>query len=346
MSTIVDLRSDTVTHPTPEMRRAMAEAEVGDDVYREDPTVRSLEERAAEIFERPAALYVPTGSMGNQIAVHLFTRPGTEVIGESKCHIFNFEMGSMAALSGALPRPVDGGTAGILDPADVERAVQPDTGYSTPTALLALENTHNLAGGRITPVDRMRDLVAVARKNGLPVHLDGARIFNAAAALGISAAEIARGCDTVMLCLSKGLAAPVGSMLVGDEDVIGEARRIRKLFGGGMRQAGIIAAAGLVALESMVERLADDNLRARRLAERLAAIPQIDLDPRTVETNIIFFTLNGPSTAAGELAAALSEEGILVHALGADAVRAVTHYHITDDDIDRAAQAVEGILSR
>ncbi len=343
MNRIIDLRSDTVTQPTPQMRHAMAEAVVGDDVYGEDPTIRSLEDKSAELLERPAGLFVPSGSMGNQIAVHLFTRPGTEVIGETQCHIFNFEMGAMAALSGALPRPVTG-SFGILNPEDVEKAIHPATGYTTPTALLTLENTHNLAGGRITSPERMDQLVAVGRKHGLPVHLDGARIFNAAVALNIPPSRLAKGCDTVMFCLSKGLAAPVGSILVGDEATISEARRIRKLFGGGMRQAGIIAAGGLVALNSMMTRLCDDNRRAKQLAESLAEIPGIDLDPQLVDTNIVFFRLTSKNQTGSAFAQTLGETGILVHALGDDAVRAVTHYHITDADIDSTIKAVRAAM--
>ncbi len=344
MDRIIDLRSDTVTRPTPSMRRAMAEAEVGDDVYGEDPTVARLEERAAALLGREAALFVPSGTMGNQIAIHLHTVPGSEVIGEAGCHVFNFEMGAMAALSGALPRPVPS-EDGILDPAAVERAIQPKAGYRTPTRLLVLENTHNLAGGRVTPPARMRELVEVARRHGLAVHLDGARIHNAAAALGVPAAELARGCDTVMFCLSKGLAAPVGSLLVGDADTIREARRIRKMFGGGMRQAGVLAAAGLVALDEMLPRLAEDHATARRLAELLADVPGIDLDPASVETNIVFFRL-APSArlGAGELVAAMRERGVLANALGHDRVRLVTHYEVGTAEVETAARVIAGLL--
>ena len=345
MNAPIDLRSDTVTQPTPQMRQAMADAVVGDDVYGEDPTVRALEQKAADLLERPAGLFVPTGSMGNQIAVHLFTRPGTEVIGESQCHIFNFEMGAMAVLSGTLPRPVPSRN-GVLEPEDVEKVIHPTTGYTTPTALLALENTHNLAGGRITPPERMDQLVAVGRKHLLPIHLDGARIFNAAIALDVPPSRLAQGCDTVMFCLSKGLAAPVGSVLVGEDDIISEARRVRKLFGGGMRQAGIIAAGGLVALETMVTRLGDDNRRARRLADALAEIPCIEIDPQLVDTNIVFFRLKSVNHTATSLAQTLARNGILVHALGDDAVRAVTHYHITDADIDSTIKAVRAAVAQ
>jgi len=283
--------------------------------------------------------------MGNQIAVHLFTRPGTEVIGESQCHIFNFEMGAMAVLSGALTRPVES-QGGVLEPEDVEKVIHPATGYTTPTALLALENTHNLAGGRITTPETMDQLVAIGRRHGLPVHLDGARIFNAAVALDVPASRLAQGCDTVMFCLSKGLAAPVGSVLVGEEDTISEARRVRKLFGGGMRQAGIIAAGGLVALETMVTRLGDDNRRARRLADALAEFPGVDVDPKLVDTNIVFFRLTSHNQTATALAQTLAKNGILVHALGDNAVRVVTHYHITDADIDSTIKAVRAAVAQ
>ncbi len=342
--TTIDLRSDTVTHPTPSMRRAMAAAEVGDDVYGEDPTVRRLEERAAALLEREAALFVPTGTMGNQIAVHLHTVPGSEVVGEAGSHVFNFEMGAMAALSGALPRPVPT-EDGILEPQQLERAIQPRAGYRTPTALVLLENTHNLAGGRVTPLARMRELVDLARRYGLPVHLDGARIHNAAAALGVSAAELAGGCDSVMFCLSKGLAAPVGSMLVGDAAFIAEARRIRKMFGGGMRQVGVLAAAGLVALEEMLPRIAEDHATARRLAELIAEVPAAVLDPGSVETNIVFFSLApDASLTAAELVERLRVEGVLANALGPDRVRMVTHYEISMEDVERAGRIVARLL--
>jgi len=326
------------------MRQAIFSAAVGDDVYGEDPTVNRLEKRAAELMNREAALFVPTGTMGNQIAVHLHTQPGTEVIGEEGCHIFNFEMGAMSLLSGAFPRPI-AGEHGILEPEQVEAVIQGKVGYRTPTSMLALENSHNLAGGTITPVARMRELIAVAKDHDLPVHLDGARIHNSAAALGVPAAEIAAGCDTVMFCLSKGIGAPVGSMLVGDTDAIADARRIRKTLGGGMRQVGVIAAAGLVGLDEVLPRLGEDNRRARTLADRLAEIPGITLDPERVETNIICFGFDDTARlTAGGLAAALAEVGVLVHALGHDFVRMVTHYHITDDDVVRAGDAVAEVM--
>jgi threonine aldolase len=348
---MIDLRSDTVTRPTAAMRRAMAAAEVGDDVYGEDPTVRALEDAAAGRLERPAALFVPTGTMGNQIAVHLQTVRGCEVIIEARGHIFNFEMGAMAALSGALPRPL--ATAdGFLDPAQVEAAINPRLSYRTPTRLLCLENTHNLWSGLPMDAARTRALLEVAHRHGLSVHLDGARIFNAAAAVGESPAELARGCDTVMFCLSKGLAAPVGSMLVGEADLIAEARRVRKMLGGGMRQAGVLAAAGLVALRDMVPRLPEDHERAQRLAVGLAALPAVELDPARVRTNILVFRLRpermpGPASvpASERFVAGLRTHGVLCGTFGATEVRMVTHYEIGDAEVEAALAAARAVLA-
>jgi threonine aldolase len=340
----IDLRSDTVTHPTSSMRQAMSTADVGDDLYGEDPTVNRLEERAAQLMEREASLLVPSGTMGNQIAVNLLSKRGTEVVGEAGCHIFNFERGAMAALSGTLPRPVRA-PDGLLEPTEVDEVIRSGGGFRNSTSLLVLENTHNMAGGRVVPVERTRELVAVAKRHGLPVHLDGARIHNAAAALGVPAARLAEGCDTVMFCLSKGLGAPVGSMLVGDKAAIAEARQIRKMFGGAMRQAGVLAAAGLVAFDEVLPRLADDHATARRLAELLAEIPGIDLNPQNVETNIISFELDDKaSMGAHELAERAVEDGVKFSPLGDRAIRMVTHYHIGMEDAERAAGVVRRIL--
>lgn len=345
---MIDLRSDTVTRPTPAMRRAMADAEVGDDVYDEDPTVHRLEELAAAMLERQAALFVPTGTMGNQIAVHLHTRPGSEVIIEARGHIFNFEMGAMAVWSGALPRPLET-PDGLLRPAQVEAAINPAVTYRTPTRLLCLENTHNLWSGLPMDAARTRALADTAHRHGLRVHLDGARLFNAAAALGCSPAALAAGCDSVMFCLSKGLAAPVGSLLVGDADFIAEARRVRKLFGGGMRQVGVLAAAGIVALTTMVDRLAEDHARARRLAAGLAELPGVELDPQRVLTNIIVATLRGvregESTPAARFVAGMRERGVLCGAFGHRQIRLVTHYEITDGDAEAALEAARAVLT-
>jgi threonine aldolase len=322
----------------------MADAEVGDDVYGEDPTINRLEERAAELMERDAAMLVPSGTMANQIAVNLLSRRGREVIGEARCHIFNFEVGAMASISGALPRPIE--TAdGILHPDQIHAAYRPPGGYTNTSCMVVLENTHNLAGGRVVPSARMDELVAAARQLGLPVHLDGARIHNAAAATGASAARLARGCDTVMFCLSKGLGAPVGSLLVGDRAFIAEARGVRKMLGGGMRQAGVLAAAGLVALDEVLPRLADDHATARQLGKLLVDVAGIEIDPSSVETNIVCFALGEDAgLTAGELASRLRQEGVLVHALGANLVRMVTHYHITMRDVEDAAAAVRRVM--
>jgi threonine aldolase len=348
---MIDLRSDTVTKPTPAMRKAMFEAEVGDDVYGEDPTVRKLEELAAAKLERQAAVFVPTGTMGNQIAVHLHTHPASEVLIEARGHIYNFEMGAMAALSGALPRPIVT-AGGLLEPDQVAAAINPKVAYRTPTRMLALENTHNLWSGLPMDATRTRALASLAHHHGLRVHLDGARIFNAAAALKTTAAELARECDSVMFCLSKGLAAPVGSLLVADSDFIQEARRVRKVFGGGMRQVGVLAAAGLVALTQMVDRLADDHARARRLAEGLARLPGAELDPKRVQTNIIVLRLRddrvpGPKSLppSQRFVGGMRERGVLCGAFGVDELRMVTHYEISDADVDAALGAAREVLA-
>src|SRR2546422_6206769 len=291
---MIDLRSDTVTKPTPAMRRAMADAEVGDDVYGEDPTVNHLQERAAEILEKEAAIFVPTGSMGNQTAVKIHTRPGQEVIIEERGHISNFEMATMAAFSGCLARPVksvDG--SGILTWDEIAGAIHHNSAYYVaPTGLIALENSHNLAGGSVLTRARTADICARAHEKNLPVHLDGARIFNAAAALGESVANLSRPADSVMFCLSKGLGAPVGSMLLGSRAFIDEARVIRKMLGGGMRQAGVLAAAGLIALEESPQRLPEDHANAKRLAEGIAELTGARIDPRKVVTNIVIFEVS------------------------------------------------------
>lgn len=344
---MIDLRSDTVTKPTPAMRRAMAEAEVGDDVYGEDPSINRLQERAAEIFEKEAALFVPTGSMGNQIAVKLHTQPGSEVVIEERGHIFNYEMAAMAAISGTLARTVasaDG--TGILRWEDIEPAVHGAGAayYVAPTRLLCLENSHNLAGGTLYARERTEDVCERAHAVGLKVHLDGARIFNAAVALSETVAALARPVDSVMFCLSKGLGAPVGSMLLGEKDFIEEARAWRKLLGGGMRQAGVLAAAGLVALEESPKRLAQDHANARRLAEGAAELPGVRVDPERVVTNICIFDASATGRTGAEIAARLeSEHKVLVHGFG-PAVRMVTHYDVSRDEIESALEALRRVL--
>lgn len=338
---MIDLRSDTVTKPTPAMRRAMAAAEVGDDVYGEDPTVNRLQERAAEIFEKEAALFVPTGSMGNQIAVKLHTRPGTEVIIEERGHIYNYEMAAMAVVSGALARPVKSGDrTGMLTWSEIETGLHAAAPYYVaPTTLIALENTHNLAGGTLLTPERTAEIAAGAHALDIAVHLDGARIFNAAVALGETVATLTRPVDSVMFSLSKGLGAPVGSMLLGERAFIEEARRWRKLLGGGMRQAGVLAAAGLIALEETPARLDEDHANARRLAAGLAELPGIRLDPAAVLTNIVIFDVAETGLAAEEICGRLRQEGILASGFGA-AIRMVTHYDVARADIDRTLAAI------
>ena len=342
---MIDLRSDTVTKPTPAMRRAMADAEVGDDVYGEDPTVNHLQERAAEIFEKEAAIFVPTGSMGNQTAVKLHTRPGAEVVIEERGHIFNFEMATMSAFSGALARPVrsrDG--SGIMTWDEIAGAIHKNTAYYVaPTGLIALENSHNLAGWSVLTRERTEDICARAHEMNLPVHLDGARIFNAAAALGETVAALARPADSVMFCLSKGLGAPVGSMLLGTRAFIDEARVVRKMLGGGMRQAGVLAAAGLIALEESPKRLHEDHANARLLAEGLAALPGVKIDPEKVVTNIVIFDVAETGMAADAICVQLRERGVLGSGFGS-AIRMVTHYDVSRADIETALLELSAIL--
>jgi threonine aldolase len=327
---LIDLRSDTVTRPTPEMRAAMAAAEVGDDVYGEDPTINLLERRAAEVFGREAGLFVPTGTMGNQIGIRLHTQPGQEVIAESRAHILDYEMATVAVFSGCLIRAVPT-EDGILTWRHIEPVIRPSTTTHAATGLIEIENTANLAGGRVTPLPILEEIWAGAAERKLPIHLDGARIFNAAAALGTDVKTLARGFDSVMFCLSKGLGAPVGSMLVGSAELIARARIFRKALGGGMRQAGVLAAAGLIALEQMPARLHEDHANARLLAEALAHMEGAQIDLDTVETNIVIFRLQGALTAP-ELSARLRARGVFANAVSPRAMRLVTHM-----DVDRAA---------
>lgn len=340
----IDLRSDTVTKPTPAMRHAMASAEVGDDVYSEDPTVNRLERTAAEIFDREAAIFVPTGTMGNQIAIRLHTQHGQEVLLEARSHILDWEMAMVSAFSGCLPRTV-AAPRGILTWDRLKPAIAPEIYYRAPTGLICLENTHNMAGGTVTPLPVLEEIWSGARRADLPTHLDGARVFNAAAALGIPVAHLTRGFDTVMFCLSKGLGAPVGSMLVGLSAHIREARVFRKALGGGMRQAGILAAAGLIALEEMPARLPEDHANARLLAEAVAQSPAVEIDLEAVETNIVIFSLKGEGSAPA-FVAALKTGGVLASAIGPHAVRFVTHFDVSREDCQQAAQLAVQQLDR
>jgi threonine aldolase len=332
----IDLRSDTVTKPTPAMRAAMAAAEVGDDVYQEDPTVNLLEKRAAEIFGREAALFIPTGTMGNQTAIRLHTQHGQEVICESRCHIMDWEMAMAAAFSGCALRTIPT-ERGILTWKEIEPNIYPRHYHRAQTGLIALENSHNLAGGTVTPLPVLEEVWAGAKDRGVPVHLDGARVFNASVALGVGVKELTRGFDTVMFCLSKGLGAPVGSMLVGTWEQMDRARIIRKGLGGGMRQAGILAAAGLIALEEGPKRLHEDHANAKLLAERLAMAPQLAIAPAAVETNIVIYRLANHGDSA-PFVARLKERGILCGTVGRDGVRFVTHRDVSRAACEEAAR--------
>lgn len=331
----IDLRSDTVTKPTEAMRRAMAEAEVGDDVYGEDPTVNRLEERAAEILGKEAALFVTSGTQGNQIAVLCHAGSGDEIILEADSHIFYYEAGAASALAGVQTRPLPG-RRGMMDPADVEGAIRGDDIHFPRTALICLENTHNRAGGAVLPPERMAALREVADKHRIPVHLDGARLFNAAVAMGVDVRELARFADSVSVCLSKGLGAPVGSLLAGEKAFIDEARQWRKRLGGGMRQAGVIAAPALLALTDMVERLAEDHENARRLAVALAETEGFSIDPAQVETNIVVADISDTGKTAEEVLDRLAAEGVLAVPFGKTTLRFVTHKDISRKDIDEA----------
>ncbi len=341
---LIDLRSDTVTRPTPEMREAMARAEVGDDVYLEDPTVNRLQEMAAAILGKEAALFVPSGTMGNQVSVNIHTQPGQEVILEERSHIFNYEMGAMAVVSGALPRPVRG-EDGLLDWPLIEAAIRPRSAYYVAqTGLVALENTHNMAGGAVMPLERMEEICNGAREAGLPVHLDGARIFNAAIALKRDPAEIARPFDSVMFCLSKGLSAPVGSMIVGSRQFIDRALSVRRLLGGAMRQVGVLAAAGIVALEKMVSRLEEDHANAQLLARGLAETEGIRIDPEKVQTNILVFDIAGTGLNTIEFSAKLKERGVLANGINQREMRMVTHKDVNRSDVETALAIVRDVV--
>jgi threonine aldolase len=341
---MIDLRSDTVTRPTAAMRRAMAEAEVGDDVYGEDPTVNRLEQRAAEIMGKEAGLFVPTGTMGNTIAVKLHTEHGQEVICESRAHLLDWELSMAAWFSGCLIRPILAEN-GILRWQDIAAAIRPNSPHCAPTALIEIENTHNMAGGTVYPLEVFQEICDNAHDRGLNVHLDGARIFNAACHLNRPVREVAAPADTVMFCLSKGLGAPAGSMLVGSVESIERGRLYRKRLGGGMRQAGVLAAAGLIALDEMPHRLGEDHANARFLAAKLAEIPGIELDPQRVQTNIVIFDIHASGVTTAELSARLKPRGVLMNAANARQMRAVTHYDVSREDCAIAAETIHLALA-
>lgn len=342
---MIDLRSDTVTKPTAAMRKAMAEAEVGDDVYGEDPTVNLLQERAAEIFGKEAALFCPTGSMGNQIAVKLHTKQGDEVVIEERGHIFNYEMGTPAVVAGVMIRPVRAANDnGMLTWAEIESVIHINQPYyACPTGLIALENTHNFGGGSVMSAAQTDEICENSHKLNLPVHLDGARIFNSAVAQNETVANLAKSVDSVQFCLSKGLGAPIGSMLLGTKDFITEARVWRKRFGGGMRQAGILAAAGLIALEESPKRLHIDHENARKLAEGAANLRGVAIDAEKVQTNIVIFDVTETGKSSAEICDELKKENIFAIPFG-KAIRMVTHCDVSREDIEKTINSLAKIL--
>jgi threonine aldolase len=340
----VDLRSDTVTKPTPAMREAMAQAEVGDDVYGEDPTVNRLEAMAAEMLGKEAAVFVPSGVMGNQLALRLHTRPGDEVIVDSTSHLIRYEGGSASSLSGVQLVCVPG-DRGRLSPESVKEAIRPKGLHNPPTTLVCLEQTHNVGGGSIYSLEIIHQIAEVARTHGLALHLDGARLFNAVVSTGVAAADYARPFDTVSFCLSKGLGAPVGSMVVSDAARVQTLRRLRKVFGGGMRQVGILAAAGVYALEHHIDRLAEDHGNAHYLATLLEDIPGVVVDVKAVETNMVMFQVPRSSKTTDMLLADSREAGVLLNAMGDRAFRVVTHLDVNHDDMVAAGRIFRQVFS-
>ncbi|MBI4201454.1 MAG: low-specificity L-threonine aldolase [Chloroflexi bacterium] len=341
---VIDLRSDTVTLPTPEMRRAMAEAEVGDDVYGEDPTVNRLEAMASERLGKEAAVFVASGTMANLVSGLTHCQRGDEMLLGSEAHIFHNEVGAIAALGGVHVRTVPNDARGMMDPNEVEEAIRLPGIHYPRTALVCLENTHNRCSGGVLDSEDIAAIAEVAHRHGAAVHLDGARIFNAAVALKVPAAELARPADTVSFCLSKGLSCPVGSLVCGSKELVAIARKNRKMVGGGMRQAGIIAAAGIVALNTMVDRLAEDHATAKRLAKGLAGFRGLSLDSDAIQTNIVIFQVT--DRPAPEFIEALKQLGVLISYTGGRKVRMVTHHGIGTEDVDEALNVVEGVMGR
>ena len=341
----IDLRSDTVTRPTRGMRAAIQAADVGDDVFNEDPTVNRLQERVAAMLGKEAALFVPSGTMSNQVCIRAHTQPGDELICEARCHIYNHESGGPAALSGVTCRTVEG-DHGILDLSQLEDKIRPVNDHLVRTRLVCLENTHNRGGGKVYPLEKVDAISRWARKNGLIMHLDGARLWNAIVATGIAAADWARHFDSVSVCFSKGLGAPLGSACAGTKEFITRARKIRKLFGGGMRQAGVAAAAALYALDNHIDRLAEDHRHARVIAQAVADTPGLCPDPLDVETNIVFFKVDPEFGTAKEVAATLKQNGVLVLIDGSHTLRACTHLDVSSAQAEQAAATIRKALRR
>jgi len=342
---VIDLRSDTVTHPTPEMRKAMFEAEVGDDVYGEDPTVNGLEAMAARMMGKEAALFTTSGTQSNLIAVLTHTNHGDEIILGDEAHIFWYEVGGASVLGGVIMHTVPTDSCGRLNLDDIDRAIRSKDIHYPQTALICLENTHNRCGGAVLTTDYTNEVCNLAHRRGLKVHLDGARIFNAAAALGVPACALAQSVDSVTVCLSKGLSAPVGSLLCGSKGFVERARKFRKMLGGGMRQAGVIAGAGIVALETMVDRLAEDHANARRLAQGLAGIRGITLAQDDIPTNIVMFHLS-PELSVVEFMEGLEKAGVKIGLRDGRPFRAVTHRMVSSSDIDGALTRIEAVCRR
>jgi threonine aldolase len=343
MKEFIDLRSDTVTRPTPAMRKAMAEAEVGDDVFGEDPTVNTLQEKVANLLGKEAALFVPSGTMANQLSIKSHTQPGDEVIIEASSHPYNFEGGAGAALSGIQFHCLKG-VRGILDASQVEEAIRPADHHFPVTKLVCLENTHNRGGGTIYPIEKMAEVYRLAQSKGLLVHLDGARLWNASVATRTKPREYAQWADSVSVCLSKGLGAPIGSLVAGSKPYIDCVHRFRKMFGGGMRQVGIIAAAGIYALDHHLERLKEDHQNAKRLAVGLKECKGVSIDPKHVETNIVIFDIADTGMTGSQVAEAMKKDGVLIHAFGKAQIRLVTHLDVTDADIEKALTTFKKIF--
>ncbi len=342
MTKIIDLRSDTVTKPSPEMRKAMYEAEVGDDVYKEDPTVNELEEYVADLFGKDSALFVSSGVMGNQICLNVLTQPSDEVICERSAHIFQYESGTPAALSGIQLNLIEG-TKGVFTPEQVEPLIRPESAYYMPrTRVVEIENTHNVAGGTINPIENIRAMQKLTDKHGLFLHMDGARLWNASVVTGISLSEYGSYFDSISVCLSKGLGAPIGSVIVGADGFIKEAFRVRKAWGGGMRQVGIIAAGGLYAVKNNIERLAEDHENADLLAEHLAQLQNVDIDLVSVETNIVMFKSKIKSVE--QVISECKENGLLLGPGGVGVLRIVTHMDISSEDVEKAKAIFSKIL--